>query len=62
MTGLTFHITVMPRLISIGCQARTYEEWMAVSRERAVEIGLPENEFEIVRAVIGLFHSTISKS
>jgi hypothetical protein len=55
ISGFQYHITITHQNIVIGCQIKTYKEWMEVTKEQAVEMGLKEEQFERVREGLKLF-------
>ena len=54
ISGFQYHITITHQNIVIGCQIKTYKEWMEVTKKQAVKKGLKEEQFERVRALIKL--------
>ncbi len=53
ITTINFLIVVSPTHVKIGCQYKTHKEWVKVTLEEAVKMGLEEKYYKTYRFMIG---------
>ena len=60
--NLQFHITVTPQNIVIGCYLRTYKEWMNLTCDEAVELGLERRNYKTFRELLKIFNKEATRN
>lgn len=50
--GFRYPITVTPQNVRIGCQLKTHKEWLKVTKKDAEWMGLPPDEYPLVKAIV----------
>jgi hypothetical protein len=50
--GESYHITVTPQNVSIGCKVKTHKQWLKVTKKQAVEMGLAPELYNIYKELV----------
>jgi hypothetical protein len=50
--GSSFIITITPQNIVIGCELKTRKDWLKVSKEEAISMGLPEDLYPYYKTLV----------
>lgn len=62
--GFRFPITITPQVITIGCQTRSRfgkEQWKTVTKQQAIEMGLPEYEYEGIKEMLKVLRTRVKR-
>jgi len=52
ITGLFYNITIVPGYVTIGCQTKSNEEWLKVTKKQAIEMELPAEQYSQIKTVV----------
>ena len=61
ITNLIFNLTVTRKDCAIGCHVKTHAEWLAITKEEAVKMGLPEEDFFFWKDLLKLLFSRMKE-
>lgn len=50
--GMQFSLTALRHGIQIGCEFRSYSDWMSMTKKQAVELGLDPKNFLVFKAQV----------
>jgi hypothetical protein len=61
ISGFPFHITITPQNAIIGCQMKTHEEWLKITRKEAVKLGLEIELYSVFQTLLKLGIKQVTK-
>ena len=51
-----YNITITKTYIQIGCESKTYDNWMKVTKRQAISLGLGKDYFTVYKSVISALY------